>query len=241
MPIPSASFLSSIRGEGDAFVAAVADGGLDAAVASCPGWSLRDLAHHMGTIWAWVETLVRSHARARIDKPPVTLDDPDVPTWLHSNLEALLDALATADPSEPIWGWGGTGIGFWSRRMAHETAVHRWDAASATGTPAPIPAELAVDGIDEFLELWRLRPAAEQIPDTGATVHLHSTDAGGEWLITLAGARFTVEHEHAKGDVAARGRASDLALWLWGRVGIERLDIFGDGAILRELGPALGW
>jgi hypothetical protein len=33
--------------------------------------------------------------------------------------------------------------------MAHETAVHRIDGELAIGTPTPVDAELAVDGVDE--------------------------------------------------------------------------------------------
>ncbi len=50
------------------------------------------------------------------------------------------------------------------------------------------------------------------------TIHLHCTDGEGEWLITRAGDDVVVTREHAKGDVAARGTASDLLLFLWGRV-----------------------
>jgi len=35
--------------------------------------------------------------------------------------------------------------GFWTRRLTHETVVHRADAALATGTPYDVDAELAAD------------------------------------------------------------------------------------------------
>jgi hypothetical protein len=41
-----------------------------------------------------------------------------------------------------------------------------------------------------------------------------------------------VTREHAKGDVAARGSASDLLRFLWGRAGADRLEVFGDDATL---------
>jgi hypothetical protein len=43
---------------------------------------------------------------------------------------------------------------------------------------------------------------------------------------------YAVSREHAKGDVAARGSASDLLLFLWGRVSAERLEVFGDAELL---------
>jgi hypothetical protein len=41
-----------------------------------------------------------------------------------------------------------------------------------------------------------------------------------------------VTREHAKGDVAARGSASDLLRFLWGRAAADQLEVFGDGEAL---------
>ena len=112
--------------------------------------------------------------------------------------------------------------------MSQETAVHRWDAQVAAGAAEPIEAGLAVDGVDEFLEFFR----AETTALTG-TVHLHATDAEGEWLIALADGAITVERGHAKGDAAVRGAASDLLLLLWRRVPLDGLEVFGDAALAR--------
>jgi hypothetical protein len=76
----------------------------------------------------------------------------------------------------------------------------------------------------------------------GETVHLHFTDtaegAPGEWLVTLTADGPAIEPVHAKGDVAARGPASDLDLYLWGRVGVDTLEVFGDVALLERMGAA---
>jgi predicted lipid carrier protein YhbT len=54
----------------------------------------------------------------------------------------------------------------------------------------------------------------------------------GEWLVTLGPTGVTVEHAHAKGDVAVRGTASDLLLLLWNRAGADRFQVFGDTSLL---------
>jgi hypothetical protein len=41
-----------------------------------------------------------------------------------------------------------------------------------------------------------------------------------------------VERRHEKGDVAARGSASDLDLFVWGRIPRDTFDVFGDAALL---------
>jgi hypothetical protein len=49
----------------------------------------------------------------------------------------------------------------------------------------------------------------------------------------------TVTREHAKGDVAARGTASDLLLFLWGRVPADSLEVFGDADLLARFSQAI--
>ncbi len=43
---------------------------------------------------------------------------------------------------------------------------------------------------------------------------------------------FIVTREHAKGDVAARGPASDLLLLLYGRLDLDAVEVLGDAAVL---------
>jgi hypothetical protein len=57
-------------------------------------------------------------------------------------------------------------------------------------------------------------------------------------LITGTADGTELTREHAKGDVAARGCASDLFLFLWGRVAPTTLDVFGDAALLDQFRDA---
>jgi hypothetical protein len=70
-------------------------------------------------------------------------------------------------------------------------------------------------------------------------VHLHCVDADGEWVVTLTERGPTIEHTHAKADVAARGAASDLDLFLWGRVESSALDVFGAPELLDRFRSAI--
>jgi uncharacterized protein (TIGR03083 family) len=126
---------------------------------------------------------------------------------------------------------------FWPRRMAIETALHRWDAQAARGDAAPVSTPLALDAIDELFEVilpWR---GTVDVAPEGTTAHLHATDVdggAGEWLVTFVSAGIAVEHAHAKGDLAVRGTASDLLLLLWNRIGPERCEVFGDAGLLER-------
>ena len=135
------------------------------------------------------------------------------------------------DPDRPVYSFSPNHqrAGFWPRRMAHETTMHRVDAEQAVGqTVAPIPPTVAVDGIDEAFSVFVATFGGGRSPGDGRTVHLHATDAEGEWLIRFDPEAIVVEVGHAKGDAAVRGPAEDLLLWLWGRRPLDALELFGD-------------
>jgi uncharacterized protein (TIGR03083 family) len=219
-------YLESIRRDGEAFAAA-ADGTLTEPISACPGWNQADLVYHLGEVhrfWTWV-------VEHRADSPddyeePARPDDEDLVAWYRDSLTHLLEVLGEADPATPVWTWSSQkDVAFIQRRMAQETAVHRWDAQRAAGRPEPIDAALAVDGIDEFLD-HMLDPPGQ---DVSGSVHLHAEN--GEWWIGAAGDHWDVEREHRKGDAALRGSASDLLLALWRRAGVSDLDVVGDEAL----------
>jgi uncharacterized protein (TIGR03083 family) len=157
-------------------------------------------------------------------------------------MDALVTTLARADPALPAWTFSASDrtVAFWVRRRAQETTVHRFDAETAAGTPTPIDAALAVDGIDEFLTAFLPRFAGN-LDWFDGTVHLHCTDTDteGEWLVARRDGDLVVTSEHAKGDVAARGSASDLLLFLWGRVPAADLELFGDADLLERFRQAI--
>lgn len=206
-----------------------------AQVPACPDWTVNDLLAHIGAIHHRVAILVRT---SRTE--PWSKDDGSAPQppsgnllgWYEAGLADLLDALRGADPVTPVWSWSGpVTVAFWLRRMAQETTIHRVDAEQATGVAGPVDTDLAVDGIDELFQLFLPRRHAGQPTGDGETIHVHTTDAEGEWLLTLTGDGIQVEHGHAKGDVAVRGPAADLLLWLWGRRPADGLEVFGDAAL----------
>ena len=69
--------------------------------------------------------------------------------------EELLIALRGHEPEDPSWNFTGEDrtVGFLARRFAHELAIHRVDAELVRGRPSAFDREMAVDGIDERLEV----------------------------------------------------------------------------------------
>jgi uncharacterized protein (TIGR03083 family) len=243
-------------------MAAAARQGLEPQVPGCPAWSVGGLMGHMVLVYANWNAKVRGWRggkgleREDLDVYPgyaewAEADFPGESTpaqildWLDEVYGQLYQALAAADPGDTVQTWfpPNQTAGFVQRRMAQETAVHRWDAQSAHGKQEPIEAELARDGIDEMVDIHlpMHREWIEPRPGAGERYHFHRTDGDGEWLVVFAPEKVEITREHAKGDVAIRGSASDLLLWFWGRVPADRLEVLGEAALAErwfELVPA---
>lgn len=235
-------YLAVVRREGEA-LAAAARRGLDAPVDHCPGWTVRSVVEHTGLVHCWVTRMVRTRASERLERrelPTPPSEDEALVAWFAEGVDALIDVLSSTPPDEPVWNWSLRPhvAGFWPRRMAHETAVHRWDAERGHGGEQPIPATLAVDTVEEVFDTVapRLLRGDDAPATLGGTLHLHCTDVEGEWLVSLKDGQLDVRREHAKGDCAVRGTASDVALFLNNRPVHDRLEVFGDRAVAEAWG-----
>ena len=97
--------------------------------------------------------------------------------------------------------------------------MHRADAVLAVGGDFELPAELAADGVSEWINLATRAADLHRPPlQRGLTLHLHATDDGlgptGEWTITHDEDGLNWSHDHTKGEAAVRGSAADLLLAL---------------------------
>lgn len=215
-------------------------------VPTCPGWTLEQLFRHVGRGDRWAAQIVRDRMDAFLDfrsveggKPPPDLDD--AISWLNGGAQRLVDAVEVIGVQTPVWTFlGPRPANWWIRRRLHENAVHRADAALAVGEDFSLDAEVAADGIDEFLERIVIQAGKDgaALPlETGDTLHLHATDPGlgeaGEWTVALDDVVITWSHEHGKGTVALRGEATELLLAMTRRVGLADtgIAVFGDEAV----------
>lgn len=213
------------------------DADLTTPVPSCPGWTARQLVEHLGSVHRWATEIVRTGERADAPAPPA---DPDalVP-WYAEGAAALLEALARADPGSPCWGFGPRPrlAGFWARRQAHETAVHRWDLEVALGGPGDLDAELSADGVDEVVTMLFPRQVrlGRQAPlaDALALVDV----SGSRWVVTGDGTA-----PPTTPDATVTGPPDRLLLLLWRRIGLDGAGVSVSGdpdAARRVLGAAL--
>jgi uncharacterized protein (TIGR03083 family) len=228
-------YIAALRWNGSAAAQAARTIPMDTAVPSCPEWEMRDLARHLGSHHRWVagnlDQPPDGKAFKRREEPPA---DDAIPDWLEAGAEMLATKLAATDPTKPCWTWVpfDHSAGFWARRTTQETAMHRWDAQNAGGVADVIEPELAADGVDEYLGiLGAFR--GRRFPEAGS-IHLHTTDTAGEWLVRLDAEGIHLTLEHAKGDVAVRGPASDVLLVLMGRKTMGAADVFGDAPLFER-------
>src|SRR6478735_2181102 len=100
-------------------------------------------------------------------------------------------ALAAADPSETAWTWSTEQtVGFTFRRQAHEALIHRLDAEQTAGTPSPLDAALATDGVEEALAvMFGGGPTWGTFTGNGRHVRVDVADTGASIWVELG--RFT--------------------------------------------------
>ena len=229
-------YLGALRRDADGFGDACAVGDLDAQVPSCPEWRLADLLWHLTEVFDFWRSIAAGpllDTSGYVD--PTRPADGELLSAYRSGVTDLLSTLTQVDPATPVWTWGtDKTAAFIIRRMAHETAMHRWDAERTVGQAYVIDAELASDGIDEFLFLFAGYPYTEgKGPEpVGGSVHLHCTDVTGEWFVVDGehGSMVTTR-QHTKGDCAIRGDAADLLLALWRRLPLTDVEVIGDAAL----------
>jgi len=127
-----------------------------ATVPSCPGWTVADLTRHVGEVYLH-KTLAMREGAEPDPWPPKELADEEPLALLDRAYTGLLAEFAVRKPEDPAGTWYAPDqtVGFWIRRMAQETVIHRIDAELGTRQPvAPVPADLAIDGIDELLKVF---------------------------------------------------------------------------------------
>jgi uncharacterized protein (TIGR03083 family) len=216
---------------------------LETMVPSCPGWSVRDVVGHLGSVHRWAATVVRTGAVA--DQPPGPSDPAELAPWFAAGVDELLAALGSAVPGEPCWGFGPPPrlVDFWVRRQALETSMHRWDVLAALDRQPELDARGAEDGVDEVVTLMfprqvrlgRLEPLTD-------VVRLRVAETGSTWVLAGDGVGDADGSGADTAEVTVTASAADLFLLLWRRIvpTDPRVTLTGDrAAAIRVLSSAL--
>ncbi|AIJ11522.1 maleylpyruvate isomerase family mycothiol-dependent enzyme [Streptomyces lividans] len=221
----------------------------DAPVPTCPGWTVADLTRHVGEVYLHKAAAMGDGAEPEF-WPPEEFADEAPTKLLDRGYAALRAEFAARAPEDPAGTWYGPdqSVGFWIRRMAQETVVHRIDAELATGRPVDaVPDDLAVDGVDELLKVFAGYSVAEwgdyftEILDgsPGRTFLVRAGDHAA-WRVRTGPGEFTVTDGAGDGtaDATLSGPPESVLRSLWNRAGADGdrgVTVEGDLGALAEL------
>jgi uncharacterized protein (TIGR03083 family) len=246
-------YRSEIVGQTGLLADAIDGADMTTEVPSCPGWNVGQLIRHLGGGQRWAAEMVRVAAAEPLpdnhfrDLSEYTDEDAAVISpWLVDGAAMLADALRAAGPDEPV----STGpipdgvAAFYARRFTHETAMHRADAMLALGKAYTLERDVAIDGVDEWMDLgslpmhFELHPRTRELLGPGRTLHFHATDtaseAGAEWVVDLTGDALAWRRAHEKSAVAVRGPVTELLLVIYKRrsPGDGTVEVLGEANLL---------
>src|SRR5262245_45001593 len=185
--------IAALRHEGGLTVEAVDRADLDAVPPTCPDWTVRELAHHLGRVQRWAATYVRQARTTMMTDEEhdqswgaMPADDRLI-DWLREGTERLVDVLEHAPPGLECWSFlpAPSPLAFWARRQAHEAAIHRVDAQLAAGPADHVARAFAVDGIDELLLCFFRGPRNRVRLDEPRRLAIIASDADVSWMIHI--------------------------------------------------------
>lgn len=215
---------------------------MDAHVPTCPDWNVGKLVIHTGSHHRWVASAVAGGGDPPGNPSKPGLRGEELLEWFRTGFNELGDLLERTDDATEAWTWSPDGnVGFWRRRTALETLVHRWDAENATGSTTPFDPEIAADCIDEWLTVFIPDAGKEaEFEGPGGLVILNPTDADATWTLALAdGSTPEISAGADDGaDLTVEATAQQIALMLWGRYRTDVLTLTGDDDLGRAL---LAW
>jgi len=219
-----------------------------AAVPSCPGWTVADLTRHVGEVYLHKIVAMREGTEPE-QWPPKGLADEEPLALLDRAYAGLRGEFATRKPEDAAGSWykPDQTVGFWARRMAQETVIHRIDAELGTRqTAALVPDDLALDGIDELLKVFIAYSVAEWgsyfkdiLESSPGRTYAVRTD-GMAWRLRTGPGLFAVEDDASndQADVTISGPPTAVLRWVWNREGpseSNEVTVEGDSAAVQEL------
>lgn len=218
-PLSHGDALALLAGRQSVFADLLATTDLAAPVPTCPGWTVTQLAHHLGTVHRWAAGAVREGRPLDLEETGPT-DAAGLVAWYREGADELTALLTATDEAAEVWSFGPKPrtARFWSRRQAHETAMHAEDLGLAAGGLPPLPAELAVDGVDEVVTMMFPRQVRlERTPPLERSLAL-IPDGAPRWVLAGPG---VAADDVPDTDATLAGPAEVLVRLLWKRVRLD--------------------
>jgi uncharacterized protein (TIGR03083 family) len=212
-----------------------------AAVPWSDRWTIGTVARHVAGTHHVVAEVVRGRPDAdfglfaTLETPPK--DSPEFVEWFRAGTASLLEQLSSVPADEECWSWyaPGSRVGWWARRMAFEAVVHRSDTDAAQGHAFSVAADVAADGVDEFLDVFVAASRVANDAPAGPSLSFECSDRSDRWWLDLSqSGASVVSRDSRPASVQIRGTAEELLLRVWGRVPLAE-------AAGVELSGEIGW
>ncbi|GHB53939.1 hypothetical protein GCM10010347_25180 [Streptomyces cirratus] len=218
-------FVQTLAREGELLAQAAERAGTDAPVPTCPEWRVADLLRHTGAVHRWAAGYVGGAVKEPGPFPQAPdAAGPELLAWFREGHAALVRTLREAPADVECWTFLPTApspLGFWARRQAHETAVHRFDAQAALGIPFSVVApEFAEDGVDELLTGFHARSRSGVRSEKPQVIRIRATDTGAVWTVHVSQEppRTVRGGTEVPADLDLAGEAAWLYAALWNRL-----------------------
>ena len=236
------TLIDHLEQDGQRLADAAQSAGLGAPVPTCPDWTVTDLLRHLSGVHRWATTYLTA------DNPNPPTDEAQAPLFeapdgdalfahFRQGHAALVAAARDCPPYRRSWTFleAPSALAFWSRRQAHETAVHRFDAEAAAGWPSDCDPVFAADGIDELICGFQARPRGRLRSDPSVALGVQATDViDSAWTLRIGPQSRSATRTLDRADCVLRGPAADLYRLLWNRVELHdtAVETSGDDAVL---------
>lgn len=257
-------YVATVREQSARFLSVLQQTDASAQVPSCPDWDAADLVWHLGEVQNFWENVVRRDITDEdqaegVERPQRPEEYAGLLAFEEEASAQLVRTLGRypADTQRYMWAHDPAlhTVGYINRRQALEALIHRIDAELTAGVaPAPIDPALAVDGIDEVIDVIRggaVPDWASFTPAEDRIVELIATDTGQRWTLQLGSFSgitpdgvevheqgFTRVGSDLSPSATVRAASADLLLWLWNRPA-GPVQATGDPDALRSLDYAV--
>ncbi len=229
----------------------------DAAVPTCPGWTVTDLAKHLGETQNWVSEIIERRIADPTQLPTemaaMPSDPANWPAWLRDSGARAAAAFSDEALEAPVFNAAAderTGGEFWLSSLLNESVIHGADAAFAAGRDIDVDADIAADLITNHLAMLTSPTWAAQRPESagalrgaGETLHWRATDEpdlgeAGEWFIERGPDGASWEARSGEANVSVSGPAKSLLLILTRRRQLteeaDQVSVDGDVDLVRH-------
>ena len=230
--------------------------GREAAVPTCPGWTVKDLVAHVGQTQRWVSEIIDRRivdpTQLPTEMAAVPTEPDEWPAWLSDGAARAAEACSDEALKAPVFNGAADarkGGEFWLSSLLNEAVIHGADAAYAAGSDYDLDADVAADLISNHLAMLTSPTWAAQRPESasalrgaGETLQWHATDVpalgDGEWFIERGPDGTLWQLRSGEADACVNGPAKSLLLILTRRRRLtdetDQVSVDGDLDLVRH-------